>query len=380
MNPPQDPNTPVYRVGDRLVSIHDLLKQFVDPHFMRESIPRFSDLHLKVGEAARYRFDGRLVPIPKGTPLTDEVIRGLVFPMLREDHIARLAGSPPPDVDAAYEWQEEKVSFRINVFIDRDGLAGVIRVLPAKIPPPEKIGFPDDRTWQEIVALNQGLVIITGITGSGKSTTIASLLQHINATQPNRIITLEDPIEYVLKSEKSLISQRELGKHLSAFHEGLRSALREDPDIIFVGEIRDRETAALALTAAETGHLVVTTLHTRDARGAITRLVDLFPPDRSKELCAQISFSLSHVIAQRLIPRRDGQGRAVAMEVLKNIAPIANHIRTGQWHQIYSMMETHYREGLRTLDRHLLELGEAEVLTKEEALGHASDPGYFSRF
>src|SRR4029453_14671119 len=155
--------------------------------------------------------------------------------------------------------------------------------------------------------------------------------------------------------------------------------LRQDPDVIFVGEIRDRETAALALTAAETGHLVLTTLHTRDAKGAITRLVDLFPPERSRELCAQLSFGLSFVLAQKLVARKDGQGRRVAMEVIKNIPPIANHVRTGQWHQVYSTMETHYREGLITLERHLSALVEAGAITMEEAMRHANDPTALAR-
>jgi twitching motility protein PilT len=378
-DPNRNPDRPVYEVGDRLVGIHDLLRRFADPKHFKDDIPRLSDLHLKVGQPARYRLDGDLVNLEGGAPLTEEVIRALLFPLLREDQVARLSGSAAADVDAAYEWRHAGQNFRINAFHDRDGLACAIRVLPAAVPPPERIGFPDERNWQEIVALRQGLVIVTGITGSGKSTTIASLIRHVNATQSLRIITLEDPIEYVLESKRSLISQRELGKHVTAFHEGLRSALREDPDVIFVGEIRDQETAALALTAAETGHLVLTTLHTRDAKGAITRLVDLFPPDRSRDLCAQISFGLSHVIAQKLVARAGGGGRRVAMEVLKNIPAIANQIRTGTWHQIRSTIETHSRDGLITLERHLLRLVEQGEITREEAARNANDPVLIAR-
>jgi len=361
---------PVYEVGDRVLGIHDLLERFADPRYLKDGIPRLSDLHLKVGEPACYRFDGDLEPLSGGAPLTKEVLEALVFPLLREDQIARLNGPAPVDIDGAYEWVGRGMNFRLNVFRDRDGLACAIRVLPRDIPSLERIGFPDEKTWREIAALRQGLVIVTGITGSGKSTTIASLLQHLNTTESLRIITLEDPVEYVLKSGKSLVSQRELGRDVASFHEGLRSALREDPDIIFVGEIRDQETASLAITAAETGHLVLSTLHTRDARGAITRLVDLFPSERSRELCAQISFALSHVLAQKLLPRADGAGRCVAMEVMKNIPPIANQIRTAAWHQIASTMEIHSKDGLVTLERHLQRLAERGTITREEARRH----------
>jgi len=197
------------------------------------------------------------------------------------------------DVDAAYDWAGRQASFRLNAFTDRDGLAAVVRVLPRVVPPPSGLGFPEDRVWKEITEAQSGLVLVTGITGSGKSTTVASLLQQINRTRPVRIITLEDPIEYVLGDEAGMVSQRQVGRHVGSFAAGLRSALREDPDVIFVGEMRDRETVALALTAAETGHLVFSTLHTRDARGALSRIVDLFPAERTRELCSQISFSLS---------------------------------------------------------------------------------------
>ena len=250
------------------------------------------------------------------------------------------------------------MSFRINAFHDRHGLAAAIRVLPREIPALDAIGFPEDEIWRSIIEADQGLVIVTGVTGSGKSTTIASLLQAINRRRGARIITLEDPIEYVLESEKSLISQRELGRHLSSFSDGLRSALREDPDVIFVGEIRDQETASLALSAAETGHLVLTTLHTRDTRGAITRLVDMFPADRTKELCSQLSFAIHTIVGQKLVPKATGGGRRVAMEVLKNIPAMAHLIRSGKWEQIYATLETQRAAGMWTLERHLLQLVE----------------------
>jgi len=375
----RDPNRPVYPCEGRLVSIHDLLAIFLRPEFIVGDVPRVSDLHLRIGSAARLRLDGDLIPLEGGGPLTREVFEELVHPLLSETQIRRLGATPPDDVDAAYDWTERAVSFRINAFVDRDGPACVIRVLPRMVPALSRIGFPDERVWREIVEAHQGLVIFTGITGSGKSTTIASLLQHINRTRPVRIVTLEDPIEYVLADDRALISQRHVGVHVASFASGLRSALREDPDIIFVGEIRDLETASLALTAAETGHLVVTTMHTRDARGALPRLVDLFPAERYKELCAQLSFSLSWVIGQKLVTRADGVGRAVAMEVMRNTTAIANLIRTGNWPQIQSTIETQSRDGMMSFERHLIELARRGTITRDEAIRHANDPAIAQR-
>lgn len=364
----------VYLVGRNVVSIYHLLERFADPQYIVDGIPRISDLHLKIGEPARYRFDGELLPLPDAAPLSPEVIADLLFPLLSESHISQLtAPDDARDIDASFEWGERRMSFRINAFHDRDGLACAIRVLPRTIPPLSRIGFPDEKVWRDIAALRQGLVLVSGVTGSGKSTTIASLVQHINRNSRTRILTLEDPIEYVIHSERALVSQREIGKHVSSFQEGLRSGLREDPDVIFVGEIRDSETAALALTAAETGHLVVSTLHTRDAKGAVSRLVDLFPPDRTKEVCAQVSFALEYVVGQKLVPRADGPGCRVAMEVMRGVPAIANQIRNGNWHQIYSTMETHHKDGLYTLERHLMDLIVSGDITKETALQFANN-------
>jgi twitching motility protein PilT len=306
--------------------------------------------------------------------ITAEVMERLVFPMLTAPQIARLRSQPPIDDDAGFELEAEGLSFRLNAFHDREGLACAIRILPKSIPEVSKIGFPFDEAWKEIVDLRQGLVIVTGVTGSGKSTTVASLLRHISASRRVRIITLEDPIEYVIGSVKALVSQRELGKHFGSFDEGLRSALREDPDILFVGEMRDRETAGLALTAAETGHLVLSTLHTKDAKGAATRIVDMFQDERAREVAAQLSFSLSWVLAQKLVPRAAGVGRRVAMEVLKNIPAIANLIRNGRGQQIYATMEAHRKSGIITLEKHLSELARRGEITLETAQRYANDP------
>ncbi len=366
---------PVYRVRDRLLSMLDLLQRFTEERFRADGVWRLSDLHLRVGEPARYRHDDALEALPEAEPLTAEVLEGLLLPLLTAEQRARLKRVPPLDVDAGFDLGGDGPSFRINAFHDRNGLACAIRVLPKSVPDVERIGFPDEGVWRDVVNMRQGLVIVTGITGSGKSTTVASVLQHINRHRHVRVITLEDPIEYVLESGTAMISQRELGRHIPSFDAGLRAALREDPDVIFVGEMRDRETTALALTAAETGHLVLSTLHTRDARGAITRIVDMFPQERFKEISTQLSFGLSYVLAQKLVPRSDGQGRLVAMEVLKNILPISNLVRSGRWQQLYGAMESHRRAGLITLERHLTELVREGRIDREEAMRYANDPG-----
>lgn len=357
----------------------DLLRSFADPELEVEGISRISDLHMKVGEPVRYRFDGDLETIEGGVPLSEEVLKELVFALLNEDQRKALIDNPRNDIDTGYFWEEPGINFRLNMFHDRDGLACVMRMLPKHIPEIDELGFMNPQVWQDIAALKQGLVLVTGVTGSGKSTTIASIIDHINKSQKARIITLEDPIEYIFRSEQSLISQRELGKHLTDFPNGLRSALRENPDIIYVGEIRDATTAQLALTAAETGHLVLTTLHTKDVKGTFSRIIDMFPAERSNEIAAQLSFSVAYSISQKLLARKSGAGRIPVFEVLKNNLGVANLVRTGKLHQIYSKMETGLNDGMNTLEQHLIQLVEDGVVSKEEAVAHANDANIISR-
>jgi twitching motility protein PilT len=374
-----DPNKKVYKAQGGTFSIIDLLRSFADPDLEVDGISRISDLHMKVREPVRYRYDGDLETIQEGEPLTEEVLRELVFPLISEAQRQSLADHPQLDIDSGYSWEETNINFRLNVFHDRDGTACVMRMLPKHIPEIDELGFMNPQVWQDIAELNQGLVLVTGVTGSGKSTTIASIIDYINKSRKSRIITLEDPIEYVFRSEQCLISQRELGKHLSDFPNGLRSALRENPDIIYVGEIRDATTAQLALTAAETGHLVLSTLHTKDVKGTFSRIIDMFPPERSTEVAAQLSFSLAFAISQKLLARKSGQGRVPVFEVLKNNSGVANIVRTAKLHQVYSKMETGVNEGMNTLEQHLIELVKAEVISKEEAISHANDANIVSR-
>lgn len=364
----------VYSVGGHQVSILDLLKLFSEGEHQAGGLSRLADLHIKVGQPARYRHDGRLVPLQGAEPVGVEVAPQLIYPLLRPDQIARLELDPPDDVDAGFHHDSLGMDFRINVFHDRDGLAMVVRALPRSVPSTAGLGFPDPQVVEDILRLRQGLVVVTGITGSGKSTTIASILTELNRRQQLRIITLEDPVEYVLTPDQCLVSQREVGRNCKTFSGGLRSALREDPDVIFLGEIRDTETANLALSAAETGHLVFTTLHTRDAKGVVTRIVDLFPAERSKEVMSQLSFSLAYVVAQKLLPRADKTGRVAAFEVLKNVPSLGNLIRTGAWHQIYATMQLSAKDRMITMEKHLQELVTSGAVDQDTAIQYANDP------
>jgi len=374
-----DPDKKVYTAAGGEYSIIDLLRSFADPDLEVGGMSRISDLHMKVGEPVRFRYDGDLESIDGGEPLTNDVIRQLVYPLISEDKRAILDKYPTRDVDAGYTWEEEKINFRLNIFRDRDGMACVMRMLPRFIPEVDNLGFMHEKVWQDIVNLKQGLVLVTGVTGSGKSTTIASLLNYINQSRKVRIITLEDPVEYVFTSEQALISQRELGKNFESFKDGLKSALRENPDIIYVGEIRDADTAQLALSAAETGHAVLSTLHTKDVKGTFSRLVDMFPGDRSTEIAAQLSFSLAFSISQKLLTPKSGEGRIPAFEVLKNNAAMANIVRSGKVHQIYGKVETGQGDGMNTMEQHLIDLVERDIITKEEAILHANDASIVGR-
>jgi len=350
------------------LSLTDLLE-----HFAQRGSMRVSDLHLKVGQPPVYRVDGRLQRI-KGPPLDEAMMDVFVRALLEEDERAVL--EKKRSVDSSYF--SNTMQFRLNCFHDKEGLVLAIRALESQPPAVENIGFPNS-VWCDIIERQHGLVLVTGITGAGKSTTIASLLDRIAETQACRIITLEDPIEYQLQSKKSIISQREVGRDVPDFARGLRDCLREDPDIIFVGEMRDRESTAWTLTAAETGHLVFSTLHTRDTRGTITRILDMFPVNQQQEIASQLSLGLSHIICQKLLPRIDTEGRVVAMEILNNNYAIANLIRLIKVEQIYSHLQTRTKdvpaERMITLERHLAVLvrdGKVSPLEAEKWANHPS--------
>ena len=340
-------------------------------YFEKMGAMRVSDLHIKIGTQPAYRIDGELVRL-KGGVVTQEIAEKLIYPLLGPKNIDFLRRDMA--VDCSYKYGT--LQFRINAFIDNDGLAAAVRALGTDIPTPENIGFPNS-AWQDIVRRKHGLVLFTGITGAGKSTTIASIIDRINENRACRIITLEDPIEYIFSQKNCLISQREIGRDVDTFSHGLRSMMREDPDIIFVGEMRDAETVALTLTAAETGHLVFSTLHTRDVVGSITRILDFFPHQKQDEVRNQLSLGLRYIICQKLIPRKDGSGRVVAMEILNSNYALANLIRKGKIEQMYSQMQVKTKdqpdERMTTMERHLATLVKNEVIDLLEAQKWAND-------
>jgi len=347
-------------------SILDMLKYFEEHGAMR-----VSDLHIKVNAPPAYRIDGNLVKL-KGPNVTPEIAKQLIFPLLKEHSLRKLqAGN---SVDCSY--RIGSLQFRINVFRENDGIAAAIRALSLDVPQIEDIGFPND-VWQDVIDQKQGLVLLTGVTGAGKSTTIASLVGRISEKTACRIITVEDPIEYILPQKYSIISQREVGRDVPSFFQGLKEMMREDPDVIFVGEMRDAETIAMTLMAAETGHLVFSTLHTRDVTGSVTRILDYFPEGRQAEVRNQLSLGLAYVVSQKLIPRKDGQGRIIAMEILNNNYACANLIRIGKIEQLYSQLQTKTRnkqdEKMITLEKHLSMLVKDEKIDLLEAQKWAND-------
>ncbi len=352
------------------LSINDMLAYFEEKGAMR-----VSDLHIKVGAPPTYRIDGDLVKL-KGLTVTPEVAEQLIYPLLSEENLEKF--HKLYSVDCSYKFGT--LQFRINVFKENDGICAAIRALSLSIPRIEVIGFANN-VWEDIVNLKHGLVLLTGITGAGKSTTIASLIDRISEKRACRLITLEDPIEYIYQQKRSIISQREIGKDVDSFVSGLRSMMREDPDIIFVGEMRDPETVAMTLMAAETGHLVFSTLHTRDTAGTITRILDYFPPGRQSEVRNQLSLGLAYIICQKLVPKKDGSGRVVAMEILNNNYACANLIRTGKVEQMYSQLQTKTRnlptEKMITMESHLARLVKADKVDLIEAQKWANDVNCF---
>ncbi|HEY5503781.1 MAG TPA: PilT/PilU family type 4a pilus ATPase, partial [Sedimentisphaerales bacterium] len=309
--------------------------------------------------------------------LTQEMAEQLILPLLSEASIGKLRELH--SVDCSYRLAA--THFRINVFKENDGICAAIRALSTDIVAVERVGFPND-VWKDIINRKNGLVLVTGVTGAGKSTTIASLINRITEERACRIITIEDPIEYIFEQNHSLVSQREIGRDVHSFIDGLRSMLREDPNIILVGEMRDAETIAMTLMAAETGHLVFSTLHTRDTAGTIMRVMDYFPSGRQNEVRNQLSLGLAYIISQKLIPRKDGKGRIAAMEILNNNYATANLIRTGKVEQIYSQLQTktnnRYDEKMITMERHLARLVKDDKIDINEAQKWANNLATFA--
>jgi twitching motility protein PilT len=310
---------------------------------------KISDFHLRSGSPMAYRQTGEIVKVAD-TPVTAQDLKDLIAMNCNEKEVLKFEKTH--ELDSAV--MLSGLRFRANFYKTMNGPAAVLRRVESKIPDMDQFNLP--QALYDIVDMHKGLVLVTGPTGSGKSTTLAAIVNEINKTRTANIITVEDPVEFIHKDVQSIVSHREIGKQTESFASALKAALREDPDVIMVGEMRDLETVGLALTAAETGHLVFGTLHTSGAPETINRIIDVFPPEQQSQIRAQISTSLKMVVTQRLLKTKDGQGRVGAFEVMKCTPPIQNLIREAKIHQIPSIMQTAVRDGMITMEKSLEEL------------------------
>ena len=334
-----------------------------------------SDLHLTVGALPLYRIHGDLERFEEHSPVTGPEAQSLLYEIMTESQRARF--EQHHELDFAYEAQNIG-RFRVNVFLQVRGLGAVFRVIPNEIVPLEDLNLP--RAVKEFTRFTRGLVMVTGPTGNGKSTTLASMIDHINCQRKAHIITIEDPLEFIHQNKKSLINQREIGTHSDSFASALRSAFREDPDVILIGEMRDLETISLAITAAETGHLVLGTLHTGSAAKTIDRVIDVFPTDQQAQVRTQLSESLGGVVSQQLLKRIDGSGRVAAVEILVGVPALAHLIREGKTYQISSIIQTGRREGMQTMDQAIVDLLKQGQISPEEAHDKCVDRETFQRY
>ena len=332
-----------------------------------------SDLLLSGGSVPRIRVSGRLIPVESGPILTSNDIDDIALPLLTDGQ--RQVFKEMQDVDFAFSFKDVG-RVRGSIFTQRGQTALSLRMIPTRIPSFEELGLPWAAEW--VAQQPRGFVLVTGPTGSGKSTTLASIINRINETRASHILTIEDPVEYIHHHKMSAVSQREIGLDSPSFDRALRSALREDPDILLIGEMRDIDSIQIALTMAETGHLVFATLHTNDAPQAVDRIIDVFPAWRQEQTRVQLAASLSAIIAQRLIPRIGG-GMVAAYEILIATNPIRNLIREGRSNQLQNVMFTNTKEGMQVLETDLARLIKDEVITYEDALSVSAHPKELGR-
>jgi len=334
-----------------------------------------SDIHLKPGLPPMFRVDGALVPLKNGERIPPDELQKMAHGIMNESQRARFDETRESDLAYGIPGLGR---FRVNVFQQRGTVGIVFRVIPFGVKSIDSLNLP--KIIESIAMQQRGLVLVTGTTGSGKSTTLAGMIDYINSNRTCHIMTIEDPIEFLIRDRRSIVNQREIGVDTQSFANALRAALRQDPDVILVGEMRDFETIETALTAAETGHLVMSTLHTLDATETINRIISVFPPYQQKQVRLQLAAILKAVISQRLVPRADGKGRVPAMEVLISTARvrecIADKDRTKELHDAIAKGFTTY--GMQTFDQSLMQLVKQELVTYEEALNHVSNPDDFA--
>src|SRR4026208_531066 len=329
-----------------------------------------SDCHLSAGEPPLIRIDGELKKL-ESPPLSKEDVHTLVYDIMNDAQ--RKTFEQTHECDFSFE-MGQVARVRVNVFMQRKGEGAVFRTIPTKVLTLEELGMPP--ILKQLCDKEKGLILVTGPTGSGKSTTLAGMIDYLNSTFEGHILTVEDPIEFVHPSKKCLVNQRELGPHTHSFANALRAALREDPDIILVGEMRDLETIQLALTAAETGHLVFGTLHTSSAPKTIDRIIDAFPPAQQSQIRTQLSEALEAAVTQPLLKKKAG-GRVAALEVMVATTAVRNLIREGKLHQIPGIMQASQKDGMQTMDMALFELATRGVVTKNEAQSRSMSPNLF---
>ena len=333
-----------------------------------------SDLHLSTGSPPIFRLHGEMEK-SNFKALSHEETKSILYEILTERQ--KRDFEEKHDLDFAYEIPG-LARFRGNMFLQHKGIAAVFRIIPSKILSADDLGLPEG--VRKMTNLKKGLVLVTGPTGSGKSTTLAAMIDLINSTRREHILTLEDPLEFIHPSKLSLLNQRQIGEHSESFTAALRAALREDPDVILVGEMRDLETISLAMTAAETGHLVFGTLHTNSAAKTIDRIIDAFPRDSQEQVRTMLSESLRGVICQQLLRTADGKGRVPALEIMVGTPAIGNLIREGKTFQIPSIIQTAKKEGMQLMDQHLLDLLKMRKIGAEEAYRCAADKKQFEQY
>ena len=330
---------------------------------------RASDLHVTAGSHPMIRVRGKLTPMDDYPVLNSTDTREVIYSILTNDQRQRL--ETDNQLDLAYSIPGH-ARFRVNTYFQRSSLSAAFRLIPAGIIPIDDLGLPP--IAHELCQKPRGLVLVTGPTGSGKSTSLASMIDEINETRQDHILTIEDPIEFLHRHKKCMVNQRELGSDATSFSAALKAALRQDPDVILVGEMRDLETISIALTAAETGHLVFGTLHTQSAPSTIDRIIDVFPSNQQSQIRVQLSIALQGVITQTLLPTADGAGRAVCCETMIPTPAVRNLIREGKTHQILSAMQTGSAAGMQTMDSSLAALVRAEKITRRVAEHTTSTP------
>jgi twitching motility protein PilT len=333
-----------------------------------------SDIHIVIGKPPMMRLNGEMAEIPGFPKVTGEESKRLIYSILYEEQRAKFEENWELDCSFAVSGLSR---FRVNVLLQKNGVEAVMRVVSSKIPTAEQLRLPKSVT--DLADAPRGLVLVTGPTGSGKSTTLAVIMEMINNKYTDHILTVEDPIEFVYESKKSIFRQREVGQNTKSFNNALKSALRQDPDVILVGELRDLETIQLAITAAETGHLCFGTLHTQDAPSTIDRIIDVFPPHQQAQIRVQLAVVLQAVVSQILVPRKDGEGRVAAREIMIMTPAISNLIREGKTHMIYGAIDTGAKHGMIPMDKALAELVRQGLLDVNEALMRAHNQETFKQ-